>query len=178
MKYLNATLSIFCIIAASVFIIPTQGVSGNNTDHDNRKVIQFHRHVTWEEVEAYADDWKEMGVDVVMRLPLINGLVVMVPGDVEVEDLAYDPRVAGVEGDQRLRLEEDMNGQTGSFIRPVPNIADGLSPWGRLKLYTLPHFSPLDEFVEADIPRNIEKALEKLNNEIVRVAVFDTGIST
>ncbi len=178
MKCNKTQIILFCLTAVSLFLFSAPGVFGNGGVPFKRKVVQFQKHVTWGEVEAFADEWREMGGDVVMRLPLINGLVLLLPDTVDMEDIAYDIRVAGVEGDQRLRLEEDMNGQTGSFIRPASNIADGMSPWGRLKLYDLPHFSLLDELVEEDIPGNIAGALDKLNRETVRIAVFDTGIST
>ena len=115
----------------------------------SQKILIFQQDVPWSEIRAFSKSWEGFGATTVMDLPLINGIVLTVPGSITSSALASDPRVLRVEDDQELNLKGVLSGQKSdqktykSFITPVDQPEKFEYPWGILKLYGQPYHSVL-----------------------------------
>ena len=116
MRYRNAIGAVLGLLMTAMVVSSSAFAAGGTVA---QKVVMFKESVSWREVEAFGREWEPVGVSVVMELPLINGLVLAIPSGVNLDEIASDPRVSGVEGDQKLNLGENASGQKKSFIEPV-----------------------------------------------------------
>jgi len=69
------------------------------------KIVLFHEDVSWQEIDRFALEWQVHNAVVLMRLPLVHGLVLLTPPHILSADLADDPRVVSVEDNRRLKVD-------------------------------------------------------------------------
>ena len=190
MKTLNKLRVIACLLCLFTGVIVTE--SHGEEPLFNKKIVVFHEWVLWGEVQEYADEWEEAGVSVITELPLINGLVLKVPAFITSSELRADPRVLGVEENQKVRIQgvlhygglgffsrKDKAAEpTHSVVQPVPKPPSYHRPWGVLRLYNqLRHpDTPTGSFDHWRVPKVIKKAWWHMAlRQKLRVAILDTG---
>ncbi len=110
MKHFKKVMMAFLILTMLCVLM----ISVSSAQERVKKIVLFHENVSWEEIDQYAQEWHAFGAVTIMRLPIIHGLVLLVPANITSVDMANDPRVVSVEDSQRLRLEGAVNGQSVS----------------------------------------------------------------
>ncbi len=164
----------FCIILAAVLVI----IAASTTYAEPiQSIVTFHNDIKWEEVKASAVNWEELGVSLIMDLPMINALVLRVPDQVILEAMANDDRVLRIEDDLKLHWKGVATKRGGSFIRKADQLEKKQYPWGILKIYGYAYDDILGYIDKDLLPGGIELSLNDLDkNKKLRIAVFDTGI--
>jgi hypothetical protein len=158
----------------------------------SRMIVIFNDDVAWVAVRKYAADWETRGVTVAMDLPVINGLALRVPLDVTGAELADDPRVARVKGNQIIELKNGSTGLKESFIKKSNKEREEYMPWGYFTCHGKPSSDMIGAFVgddirtsywgimgrfkQGDILEEIKLALKRVKERKIRIAVLDTGI--
>ena len=144
----------------------------------SQHMIMFSEDVEKEEIDCFIDEWKARGVRIAKTLPIINGLVILVPDFILISDFAKDSRVERIESDRNLGLSDGLSGHYGSFIEEISITSKDDYPWGILKLFEEP-YNPmlfLDEHKSNRVPGLVQLAQHMIKHRRIRIAVFDTGI--
>ena len=144
----------------------------------SQKIVTFHDDVAWEDILDYAEEWGAQGVLILKELQIINAMVLRVPQNISTSDLTDDPRVAGAEDDQAVKLQSELQGHFASFIEPAPRPPSDHYPWSILKLYDQ-YYDPwflTSGYERDDLPDLVRLALDRTESEEIKIAVFDTGI--
>ena len=90
-----------------------------------KKIILFHEGARPQDVDDYVARWQVRGGTNLMQLPFINGLIMGVPEEITLAELADDPLVASVEEDQPVILQAlrpPAGGGPTRLSQPIANL--------------------------------------------------------
>ncbi|QTA84287.1 S8 family serine peptidase [Desulfonema magnum] len=183
MRFLKNTLLAFFLVMVSsgLIIYPAQAKKPFKWEGEFvKEIVLFQEHATWTEIRDVGKIWKkDFDIKTVMKLPFINALVMRVPDDaVILGDVADHPLVESVEGDGKIFEIEGLSNNGKSFIEKIPSPKRMRGPWSLLRLLDQPYdddslIGPIDPNLITD---EISFVFERLKENKVRIAIFDTGI--
>ena len=97
------------LLATSLFI------SAASAQISDKSIVVFDHGATEAQINSLVTNWKASGIDIVMRVPLINGAVVRLPAGLAVTDVSSDSLVENVEADENLdvlTMDDDLTVQS------------------------------------------------------------------
>ena len=142
-----------------------------------RRIVLFQEGTGWDYIKNYCERWRFAGVNIVMKLSMINGLVLSVPEYITNADLAADPLVMSIEYDSKIYQAGAQKSDNASFIRRVDTPLKSYYSWGDLRVFDQ-YFSPLlNEYMlyPTLVPAPIKYAQAYLKSRGIRIATLDTG---
>ena len=165
-----------------------------------RAIVVFQDGTTTTEINQFLSDYAILNIEMVMQVPLINGVVVQVPSGINMISIAEDPIISTVQVTQALDVltmqamgeggageggageggaDEGGAGEGGaiSYIESFPLTPSNKDrPWGVLNTFNY-SYDPslyLDSFNAKQLHPLVKEILSY--TATVDIAVFDTGI--
>ena len=178
------------VLLATGLFVSTASAAMVPTTSANRATVVFEDGTTDADIAQFLSDYSILNVEVVMDVPLINGVVVNIPAGLNLDDITADPIVRTVQATQALdvltmqAMGEGGAGEGGageggatSFVEPFPVASNNKNrPWGVLNTlaYSYDPSLYMDAFNKKKLHPKVQEILSYTAS--VDIAVFDTGV--